>query len=161
MKKKKQSKRKSTTKSNGTHLLNGKLEITRSGMGFVIVDQLEQDILIRPNDLNTAMHGDTVRVRITKPLGRGGRVQGVIEEVISRKQNVFMGKLEISKTFAFFIPDGDKPMPDIYIPLANINGAENGSRVIAKIVEWESGKKPTGEVVEILSVEAENDLAMK
>ncbi|MGZ8537719.1 MAG: hypothetical protein ACXWV9_05605, partial [Flavisolibacter sp.] len=37
----------------------GVIEITRSGMGFVVVEGLEADILIRPNDFNTAMHGDT------------------------------------------------------------------------------------------------------
>lgn len=165
MSKKKDSRKKSRggseTKSTAAHEFRGRLDITRSGMGFVIVDQLEQDILIRPNDFNTAMHGDTVRVRITKSAGRSARMQGVVTEVIDRKQNVFMGRIEISKSFAFFISDSDKPMPDIYIPLANLNGAENGNRVIAKIVQWELNKKPTGEVVEVLAEQAENDLAMK
>ncbi len=165
MSKKKDSRKKSRggseTKSTAANEFRGRLDITRSGMGFVIVDQLEQDILIRPNDFNTAMHGDTVRVRITKSAGRSARMQGVVTEVIDRKQNVFMGRIEISKSFAFFISDSDKPMPDIYIPLANLNGAENGNRVIAKIVQWELNKKPTGEVVEVLAEQAENDLAMK
>ncbi|KIC90039.1 ribonuclease R [Flavihumibacter sp. ZG627] len=165
MSKKKDSRKKSRggseTKSTSANEFRGRLDITRSGMGFVIVDQLEQDILIRPNDFNTAMHGDTVRVRITKSAGRSARMQGVVTEVMGRKQNVFMGRIEISKSFAFFISDSDKPMPDIYIPLSNLNGAENGNRVIAKIVQWELNKKPTGEVVEVLAEQAENDLAMK
>ena len=44
--------------------VKGKLDITRSGMGFVIVPEQETDILIRPSDFNTAMHGDIVRVKI-------------------------------------------------------------------------------------------------
>lgn len=130
-------------------------------MGFVIVDQVEQDILVRPNDFNTAMHGDTVLVKVSRSSGRNARSQGVITEVVDRKQMVFMGRLELSKSFGFFIADGDRPMPDIYVPLSNINGAENGSRVMVRILEWEAGKKPTGEVVEILESHAENDLAMK
>ncbi len=118
MSKKKDSRKKSRggseTKSTSANEFRGRLDITRSGMGFVIVDQLEQDILIRPNDFNTAMHGDTVRVRITKSAGRSARMQGVVTEVMGRKQNVFMGRIEISKSFAFFISDSDKPMPDIY-----------------------------------------------
>ena len=42
----------------------GVLEITRSGMGFVVVEGLETDILVRPNDFNTALHGDRVRVEV-------------------------------------------------------------------------------------------------
>jgi ribonuclease R len=61
----------------------GVLEITRSGMGFVVVDGLEADILVRPNDFNTAMHGDTVRVGVN-PERSGKRMQGVVTEVLER-----------------------------------------------------------------------------
>ena len=47
-------------------LYKGHFEITRSGMGFVIVSGLEKDIIIRPNDFNRAFHGDHVRVEVTK-----------------------------------------------------------------------------------------------
>ena len=161
MSKKDSTKKKSKTSSDSSRLLKGRLDVTRSGMGFVIIENQEQDVLVRPNDLNTAMHGDTVMVRITKDAGGSGRMQGAITEVMERKQKVFMGRVEISKSFAFFIGDGDKPMPDIYIPLTSLNGAENGARVVARILEWEQGKKPVGEVVEVLESVAENDLAMK
>ncbi len=49
-------------KKSGAQLYKGTLEVTRSGMGFVIAKALERDILVRPNDFNTAMHGDTVLV---------------------------------------------------------------------------------------------------
>lgn len=158
---KKRTRNKAADKSPAANVFKGRLDITRSGMGFVIVDQVEQDILVRPNDFNTAMHGDTVLVKVSRSSGRNARSQGVITEVVDRKQMVFMGRLELSKSFGFFIADGDRPMPDIYVPLSNINGAENGSRVMVRILEWEAGKKPTGEVVEILESHAENDLAMK
>ncbi len=142
-------------------LLKGRLEITRSGMGFVIVEKQEQDILIRPNDFNTALNGDTVRVRITKDAGRSGRQQGEVVEVVERKQMEFVGHIEISPSFAFFIADTEKPMPDIYIPLSKLNGAEDGQRVIARITEWEQSKKPQGEIIQVLDSQDENDRVMK
>ena len=78
----------------------GKLEITRSGMGFVIVEGEETDILVRPSDFNTAMHGDTVRVRIKEDKG-GKRKQGIVVGVAERKQSEFVGKLQMNKGFAF------------------------------------------------------------
>lgn len=161
MSKKNEGKKRGKPKTSGTPQLKGRMDITRSGMGFVIVDQMEQDIIVRPNDFNTAMHGDTVEVRIVKPAGKSGRMQGEVVKVLERKQQVFMGKLDISKNFAFFIADGDKPMPDIYIPLNSTMDAPNGARVIVKMVEWEAGKKPQGEVIEVMQDIAENDLAMK
>ena len=137
MSKPKKDRKKNKSKPSGSEPgLRGRLDITRSGMGFVIVDNLEQDILIRPNDFNTAMHGDTVEVRVVKPAGRNGRLQGAVTKVLERKQQVFMGKLNISKNFAFFLPEGDKPMPDIYIPLSNTLNAPNGARVMVKMTEW-------------------------
>lgn len=154
-------KKKSKKKTSGQQAIKGKLEITRSGMGFVITDTLDQDILVRPSDFNTALHGDTVRVRVLKDAGRGRRLQGEVVEILERKQNEFLGHVELSSGFAFFIPESDKPMPDIFVPLELLKGATDKSRVIVRIVEWEMNRKPKGEVIEILDNENENNRAMK
>ena len=148
--------------SQGSGDLKGKLEITRSGMGFVVVEGEETDILVRPSDFNTAMHGDKVRVRLKQDRD-GRRKQGVIVGVDERKQTEFIGSLEMNKGFAFFVGEGDKRAPDIYIPERSFNGAKEGDRVVVKVKEWDSegGKRPMGEVVSILDAEDENDMAMK
>jgi ribonuclease R len=140
----------------------GKIEVTRSGMGFVVVEGLQADILVRPNDFNTAMHGDTVRV-IAKPGREGKRMQGEVIDVIDRKQTEFIGKLQMNKGFAFFVSDNDRKMPDIYIPQQAFNGAEDQDRVVVKITEWDqgTGKRPVGTVINVLAAEDENDVAMK
>ncbi|HVG41740.1 MAG TPA: ribonuclease R [Chitinophagaceae bacterium] len=155
---KKPRKKKQHTSSN-EH--KGKIEITRSGMGFVIVDGLETDILVRPNDFNTTLHGDTVRVRISTQR-EGKRLQGVVSEVVERKQSEFIGNLQMNKGFAFFVSDSDKKIPDIFIPEKSFNGAKDGDRIVAKIVEWEqgSGKRPVGEVITVLN-ENPSENAMK
>ncbi len=181
----KKTKHKST--QNDAH--KGVLEITRSGVGFVVVQDLHTDILVRPNDFNTAMHGDTVRVQ-ARPQRDGKRLQGEVIQVIERKQSEFIGRLQINNAglstrtdliettqsmqsavanerpargFAFFVADGERKIPDIYIPEQNFNGAQDGSRVLVKITAWEqgSGKRPVGEVVTVLSEEDANDIAMK
>ena len=147
-------------KEPGIH--KGRFEITRSGMGFVVVDKMDKDIIVKPHDFNRAFHGDLVRVEVIKGDHRNGRVQGKIIQVIERKQKQFVGELEVNKDFAFFLPQTDKPIPDFFIPLQSLNGAKDGDRVIAQIVEWESGdKRPRGEVIEIITPEKESDLAMK
>jgi ribonuclease R len=141
--------------------LKGTLEITRSGMGYIVVENIEKDILVRPGDFNQAMHGDKVRVKVTKENLMSGRLEGRIVEIIERKQTEFVGHLDMNKTFAFFIADTDKPMPDIYIGLDKLKGAQDKDRVVVRITEWEADKKPVGEVVTILNPEDENDIAMK
>jgi len=141
---------------------SGSLDITRSGIGYVIVEGLQRDILIRKNDFNTAMHGDKVRVRVTKENLGSGRIEGAVSEVLDRKQTEFIGHLEANQEFAFFIPDSDKPMPDIYIPVSKLNGAKDGDRVVVKMTDWKAqSKNPNGEVVTVLDHRNSNDQAMK
>src|SRR6185437_489473 len=128
--KKKKDKNKKGPAAHGAETFTGRLDVTRSGMGFVIVEGRDQDILVRPADFNTALHGDTVRVRVTGDGARNGRLQGEVTEVVDRKQLEFMGHIEISPSFAFFVAETDKPMPDIYIPLTALNGAANNAKVI-------------------------------
>jgi ribonuclease R len=153
--------KKKKSKSADETLYKGTLDITRSGMGYVIVEKMETDILVRPNGFNTAMHGDKVRVRISGDPHKSGRKQGEVVEVIERKQTEFMGRIELSQNFAFFISETDKPMPDFYVSLDKLNGAKNGDKVIAKLLDWERGKKPRAEVLQIMDLSDVNALAMK
>ncbi|HEY4286048.1 MAG TPA: ribonuclease R [Puia sp.] len=159
MKDKKKKKKKNTTDT--ADLYKGRLDVTRSGMGFVIVEGRDQDILVRPSDFNTALHGDTVQVKVVNNSARSGRWQGEVVEVVERKQMEFLGRIEISQSFAFFIAETDKPMPDIYVPLSALNGAVNQDKVIVRIVEWERNKKPQGQVVQVMDKTNVNDQAMK
>jgi ribonuclease R len=160
MGRKNSSRKKEKHSATGGKTLKGTLDITRSGMGFVVVPDQEIDILIRPNDFNTAMHGDTVIVKVKS--GNGRRMQGEVVDVLTRKRTEFIGRLQMNNGFAFFIADMDKPMPDLFIPLANINNATEKDRVVARLLQWEKGdKRPMGEVVSILDPENSNDAAMK
>lgn len=159
---KKKSKQKSKSKITAQTTLKGKLEVTRSGMGYVIVENVTGDILVRPGDFTTALNGDTVRVKVIKENIRTGKKEGKITEVLTRKQTEFIGHIQLSTNYAFFIPDTDKPMPDLFIPLTELNGAKNKDRVVARLVKWDKeDKKPVGTVVSVMLPEDENDAAMK
>ena len=154
-------KEKSKHKSHSSNGYKGVLDITRSGMGYVTVANLENDILVRPSDFNTALHGDTVKVQVENEHKKSGRLQGKIIEVVQRKQIEFLGRIEMGSSFAFFVADSNKPMPDIFIPFSNLNGAKNNDRAIVRIKEWEKNKKPMGEVVQVMDAGDTNDMAMK
>ena len=161
-KKNKHTSKKHTTKTAHQHLLKGRLEVTRSGMGYVIVEGAANDILVRPSDMGNALNGDTVRIKVVKQNTRTGKKEGRITEVIERKQTEFVGSIQLSAHFAFFVPDTDKPMPDLFIPLEELHGAKNHDRVVARLLKWDrDDRKPVGSVVSIMQPEDENDAAMK
>ncbi|MEO6134190.1 MAG: ribonuclease R [Ginsengibacter sp.] len=141
-------------------LVKGTLDITRSGMGYVIAEGRDKDVLVRPQDFNKALHGDVVTVKLKDENGK--RAEGSVVDVLERKQKQFIGSIEVYENFAFFKPDSDKAMPDFFVPIKNINGAKSNDRVVVKFLKWDKGeKKPEGEVVEILQGKNAGDLAMK
>ncbi|MEP6713443.1 MAG: ribonuclease R [Ferruginibacter sp.] len=158
----KQQKGHSPKKSSQVEVLKGRLDISRSGMGFVIVEGQEKDIMIKPNDFGKAFHGDIVRVQVQKGAAKGRRVEGKITDVAERKQTEFIGNVSVNKNIAFFVAGGEKPVPDFYIPIEKLNGAADRDRVVARFVKWDKAdKKPQGEIVTLLKAEDESDLAMK
>ncbi|EFL50951.1 ribonuclease R [Solidesulfovibrio fructosivorans JJ]] len=68
-------------------LLTGVLEISRSGVGYVLPDdKRRKDIFIHPKDIGDAWHGDRVAVAVTrerKDKNHEGRVARVIERGVS------------------------------------------------------------------------------
>jgi len=143
-------------------LLKGRLEIVKSGMGFVIVEGLERDIMVKPDKLGTALDRDEVRVEIAGAAKRNGRQEGVIKEVVRRGQTEFSGTLEVKEHFAFLIPDKQNMPVDIFIPIDLLNGAKNGDKAIVKITGWTAkAKNPVGEVVSILTNESNMRLRCK
>ena len=149
-------------KSSQIKILKGKLDISRSGMGYVIVEGQEKDILVKPNDFGKAFHGDVVRVQVSNDSGRGKRTEGKVIDVAERKQVEFIGNIEINKNVAFFVASGEKPIPDFYIPVEKLNGATHGERVVVKLLKWDkSDKKPQAEVLSIIKASDEADMAMK
>ena len=65
------------------NLVGGRLEIQRSGVGFVIPDdKRRKDIFINPRDLGDAWHGDTVIaavIRVRKTKSNEGRIVRILD----------------------------------------------------------------------------------
>lgn len=142
--------------------LKGRLEVTRSGLGYVVIPDIDGDVLVRNGDLNTAMHGDLVNVKVIKANEKTGRKEGKILEVLERKQLEFVGTIEKSRHFAFFISGQGKQIPDFYIPNEKLHGAKDDDHVIVKMVQWhKKDRNPIGEVVSILSSNDQNTMAMQ
>jgi ribonuclease R len=140
--------------------LTGILEITRAGIGYVLANGEGKDVLVRPHNFNKALDGDLVVVKVKS--ATRGREEGVVQDVLDRKQTEFIGQIEVNSNFAFFKPDTRKPVPDFYISNANLNGAVDKDNVVVRFIKWANGeRKPEGAVVSVLKARDKNDLAMK
>lgn len=157
----KKTKKKKVASSQAAKLVTGKIEITKKGLGFVAVEGMERDVMIRHGYTGTALDGDEVRVELVSDK-KGNRATGVVRDVVRRRQTEFSGKLDVQKHFAFLIPDKANMSVDIFIPLHLLHDGKNGDHAVVKIVEWtEASKNPIGEVINILTNESANEIAMQ
>jgi ribonuclease R len=137
--------------------ITGTVDMTRSGYGFVQTDDLEEDVFVSANNLRTALHGDKVKVWLYAKR-KGARPEGEVVEILERWRTSFVGTIEVMPNFAFLIPD-NKNMPfDLYIPISKLNGAKQGQKAVAKVIDWDSkSKNPVAEVIDVLGYPGEND----
>lgn len=130
--------------------INGTVDMTRSGDGYIISEESGEDIFVSSRNLKGALHGDEVKV-LLYARKKGGKLEGEVSEIISRSRTTFVGTVEVLPNFAFLIPD-NKNMPfDLFIPLAKLNGAKQGQKAVAKVVDWNPGyKNPVAEIIDVL-----------
>jgi ribonuclease R len=117
----------------------------------------KKDIYVRTQDLGSALHGDTVAVSLS---GRktGESPEGKVIEIVKRSRTRFVGKIELSKTFGFVVPDFKKVYQDFFIYPENLNGAKTNDKVLFEVTKWADGdKSPEAKVVEILGKSGENE----
>nr|MBC7613121.1 ribonuclease R [Pseudopedobacter sp.] len=141
--------------------LTGKISMANDGSAFLIPDdEFEKDIYIGPRKLRTALHGDKVKLHVYES-SKGKRKEGEVVDITERAKMEFTGIVKLSQHFAFFIPDDRKMLHDIFIPLEDLNGAKNGVKALARIVDWPAGaKNPVGIIKSILGKQGENNTEM-
>ncbi len=133
------------------NLVRGKLTGHAKGFAFVIPeDKTMDDVFVPPPDMNNAMHGDIVLVRINTEAS-GARKEGTIVRIIERGVTEIVGTYTESRNFGFVIPDDKKIANDIFIPKEATNGAAEGHKVVVKLTTYPEGRMSAeGEVIQIL-----------
>ncbi|MFC2138897.1 ribonuclease R, partial [Bacteroidota bacterium] len=137
----------------------GKVDLTKAGYAYIISDDSEEDIFVSQRNLNHALDGDTVKVYCFARK-KNLRPEGEVVEILHRKKSTFVGIVETSRNLAFLVPD-TKASFDLFIPLEKLNGAKNGDKAIAKIIDWpKKAKNPFGEIIEVLGKPGEHEVEM-
>src|SRR5690606_31074347 len=140
--------------------VTGTIDLTKFGYAFVITDEMEDDVFIAARNLNTALHGDQVKV-LLYARHTGKRPEGEVVEHINRSPATSVGSIELTKQFALLIPDIKKDPFDLFIPLAKLDGAKQGQMAVARRVEWDQRtRNPVGEIIEVVGNPGENDTEM-
>lgn len=137
-------------------ILEGKISMNASGSAYVKINDCPKDIYISAKNTNKSLHLDIVKIKIIA--GNGRNIEGEVVEVVKRFKEEFVGKLQISSKFAFFVPDSNKMNIDFYVPINKIMGAKDGQKVIARMTGWkDKARTPDAEIIRVLGDSGEHE----
>lgn len=140
--------------------MTGTIDMKQAGKAYLLPDEKGEDVFISSINTGHALHGDKVKVFLF-PMRKGKKKEGQVIEILKRNKKQFVGTIEISKNYAFLIPDSSNMPVDLFIPLSGLNGAKNGQKVIGIITEWPpQSENPFGEVIKVLGKPGDNDVEM-
>jgi ribonuclease R len=137
------------------HLIVGRLDMNPQGYGFVRperpVEDVKGDIYVAGVNLQDAMHGDRVVVRL-EGVRDGGRAEGKVIRVLERSASTIVGRFVEDKSgLSFVTPFDRKITTDVQVPAAETRGAKTGEMVTVEITRWPTPtRNPAGRIVEVL-----------
>jgi ribonuclease R len=136
-------------------LIVGRLEAHPSGYGFVTperhVDDVKGDVFVAAPNLDEALHGDRVVVRIERHRA-DGRAEGRIVQILERRNETIVGRFVVDDSGLTFVQPFDKRvLVDVHIPRGENGGAEPGEMVTVAVTKWATpARGPVGRVTEVL-----------
>jgi ribonuclease R len=144
-------------KHEGHSYITGTVDMTRMGYGFISSDELKEDVFVSAKNLRTALHGDKVKV-LLYARRKGSRPEGEVVEILERWRSTFVGTVELMPNFAFLLPDNKNMPVDLFIPLSKLNGAQQGQKAVARVIDWDpDSKNPVAEIVNVLGFPGQHE----
>ena len=140
--------------------MTGKVQMTREGYIFVIAEGEEDDVFVKASKTRGALHGDIVRVSVTREK-TDKRREGEVVEILERSSRPFIGILHVVGHQAWVLIQSRFMPYDISVPYTDELGRCSGMKVSAVVDGWKRGATiPHGHVVDILGEPGENDTEM-
>ncbi|QPF76711.1 ribonuclease R [Roseateles sp. DAIF2] len=130
--------------------VEGQVQGHRDGHGFLLPDAGGADVYLSAQEMHAVMHGDRLRVRVTR-FDKRGRPEGKVLEILDRKKRPIIGRLLLESGIWLVAPEDKRMGQDILIPKNGIANATAGQVVAVELTEPPSlYSQPVGRVVEVL-----------
>lgn len=139
-------------------LIEGEIQLTPKGTGFVIVENLDEDIMIPSQDTGVSLPGDIVKVKVTGTR-RSGQPKGKVVEIAKRGKEFYVGTFKKTGIKTFIIePDQKSAHINFFVLEESIKGASNEDKVLFKLKKWTHPLAlPEAEVLSILGISGSNE----
>ena len=96
----------------------GKVQMTREGFAFIIIEDSDDDVFVKASKTRGALNGDIVRVAVTREKSENQRREGEVVEILERSVKPFIGVLHVVGDQAWVLMESRFMPYDISIPMA-------------------------------------------
>ncbi len=141
--------------------IEGIISITGKGVGYIPLSlESTERVRIESEHLNTAFHGDIVRVHVVGKNMRG-EPKGIVDEVLTRARMRFVGTVVKEDCGTSVVPDDNR----MYVKVCLKNDTvpvRDGEKVYVQIRPWTDPKlPPEGHVLERIGMAGDNETEMR
>lgn len=135
-----------------TCAIQGRLDKTKSGNGFVIMEDGE-DIFIDQDNMKGAMNGDLVQVDLLPEIYWDRRPEGLIDRILNRAQEDVVGTYRRIGKNGVVIPVAKKERDGVFIKGRANGKAKDGDKVLARITRYPArpGENAEGKIIDIIA----------
>jgi ribonuclease R len=138
--------------------VTGKVDFVNPRFGYVLSDELPEDVWISLDHMHYALDGDKVKVMVFPQHRKGRRPEGRVVEILERGRTEFVGRVEMNPNYAFVVPDNRKMHTDIFVKINDLKNARDNDKVIVEISEWPTtDRNPRGIVTDVLGQAGEHE----
>lgn len=143
--------------------IEGRISTTAKGIGFIKIPDAPtgtEDIRIEAGFLNTALHGDMVRVSLLAKVPDMQQT-GEVTEIVTRARTKFVGTIEEEARGRFLVPDERRMYTNIVLPDAP-EEAKSGMKVFVEMLPWtDPAKSPVGKVLEVIGEKGSHEAEIR
>ncbi|MGB3798968.1 MAG: ribonuclease R [Lewinella sp.] len=141
----------------------GRVDMTRSGSAYIIMDGDATDIFVSQNRLKNAQDGDKVKVRYWTPSGRR-KPEGEVVDVLERSVTHFVGTLKVHEKYAEVVVDGPGGKNiSVAVHRSELIDAKSTEKVVVQIVDWEENRfgQISGKITAVLGEPGTSNIEMQ
>ena len=144
-----------------TQMQEGTFRRKSNGKNSFIPDDGSQPVFVAERNSMSALDGDKVQVAYMARRERHIK-EAMVTAILKRARETFVGKLRVDKELAVLVTAENIFVHDIIIPKKKLKGGKTGDKAVVKITQWPDAehKNLTGEVIDILGEQGDNDVEM-
>ena len=146
--------------ADNTQVMVGTFQAKANGRNSITPDGSDKPIFVAERNSMFALTGD--RVRFCMMARRKSHIrEAQVTEIIKRKKDQFVGRLQVEDDYATLIPQDTMPC-GIFIPKDKLLGGKTNERAVIRVMKWPDTEHRTivAEVIDVLGERGNNDVEM-